>query len=131
MDKDAAAFTMWEFLPDNIRVSLKMALEIYQEKRLGQDRQVSTRECPRCSNKNTINCGNVKDLNDITIGLCPACGYLWCLECEMALLTTVNCGHWQVCTACREEKDPSGYCGIVPWECTHIISWLKKSHPTV
>ncbi|MBA4390387.1 MAG: hypothetical protein C0399_05565 [Syntrophus sp. (in: bacteria)] len=130
MDKDAAAFKMWEFLPDNIQDSLKIAFVIYQQ-RERQERQAIIRRCPRCSSKNTIDCGQVKDLNDTTIGLCLTCGYLWCLECDTVLLTTVNCGHWQVCSACVEEKDLSGYCGIFPWECIHIINWLKKNHPTV
>ncbi len=131
MGKEAAPFKMWEFLPVTIQQSLKMALEIHKQRGYWQERQISIRECPHCSSNNTIHCGQVKDLNDTTIGLCLACGYLWCLECDMALLTTVNCGHWQVCSACTEEKDRSGYCGIVSRECSYIMDWLKKSHPTV
>lgn len=131
MDKDAAVFKMWEFLPVNIRESLKAALEIHQQRGQRQGRQALIRECPHCNSNNTIDCGQVKDLNDTTIGLCLTCGYLWCIECDTALLTTVNCGHWQVCSACTEERDLPGYCGIIPWKCIYIINWLKKSHPTV
>ncbi len=131
MDKDGAALKMWEFLPPGIQESLKAVLEIHQQRGHRQDMPAIIRECPHCSSHNTIDCGHVKDLNDTTIGLCLACGYLWCLECDTALLTTVNCEHWQVCSACTEEKNLSGYCGIIPWECIHIKTWLKKSHPRV
>ena len=131
MDKSAAAFRMWEFLPVNIQNSLKMAFEMHQQKSEWQERRALVRRCPHCSSNNTIHCGQVKDLNDTTIGLCLACGYLWCRECDTVLLITVNCGHWQVCSACTEEKDLSGYCSIVPRECIHIIAWLKKNYPMV
>lgn len=131
MDKDPVAFTMWEFLPDNIRDSLKMAFALHRQRGGWQERQTLIRQCPHCGSKHTIDCGQVKDLNDTTIGLCLTCGYLWCIECDTTLLTTVNCGHWQVCSACTEEKGLSGYCGITPRECLHVMNWLRKSHPMV
>jgi hypothetical protein len=130
MRKDGLAFTMWEFLPGNIQESLEMAIHVNLQKERSE-RQTPDRICPHCGHDDAIDCGQVKDLNDTTIGLCLICGYLWCLECDAALLTTVNCGHWHVCASCAEEKDLSGYCGRIPWECPHIRDWLARNHPTV
>jgi hypothetical protein len=121
---------MWEFLPDNIQDSLKNAVEMHRNKERTAW-QVLLGSCPHCGDKNTMDCSLVKDLNDITVGLCNTCGYLWCLECDAPFLTTVDCGHWQVCAGCTEEKDLTGYCGVVPSDCAHIKEWFRKSHPLV
>ena len=130
MIKDRSVFKMWEFLPEHIQESLEMAVEVNLQKERPQ-RQTSIRPCPHCGYNDTIDCGQVKDLNDTTIGLCLTCGYLWCFECDAALLTTVNCGHWHVCATCGEEKDLCGYCGRAPRGCSHIRDWLARNHPTV
>jgi hypothetical protein len=66
---------------------------------------------------------------DPTVGLCVTCGYLWCLECDTHLISTVTCGHWKICANCVEGKDETGYCNNTPWDCPHIRSWIEKNNP--
>jgi hypothetical protein len=122
--------TMWELLPAEIQDALQNAVEEKKGKPKGERGGV-LRPCPRCGEKDTTDCDRVLGIEDSTIGLCITCGYLWCLECDAALLTSVLCGHWQVCTHCGEKKDASGYCNTVTWKCKHIRVWLNKNHPTV
>ena len=37
--------------------------------------------CPKCESKKTTDCENEMGINDICVGKCVQCGYLWCLEC--------------------------------------------------
>lgn len=78
-----------------------------------------------------MDCGKVEGILDTSVGLCPVCGYLWCLECDASLITGISCGHWQICATCGERKGPSGQCGKIPLKCPHIQVWLKKNHPVV
>jgi hypothetical protein len=120
---------MWDLLPDTAREGLEKAAEEYREK--GQSRKTgSIRSCPHCGHRNTSNCEQIPGVADATIGICFTCGFLWCLECATALLTTVNCGHWAVCGECNERKDASGYCGRLAWECDHVKAWIRKTHPS-
>ncbi len=122
--------TMWELLPSEIQDSLRKAVEEKRGKPKAERGGV-IRSCPRCGTTDTANCDRVAGIDDVTIGLCISCGYLWCLECDAALLTTILCGHWQVCTHCGEKKDAAGLCNTAAWKCKHILTWLKKNHPTV
>jgi hypothetical protein len=120
---------MWEFMPDRIQKALKRAVDISTEKS-GSRENAMARHCPRCGAGNTIDCDKVVGIGDPTVGLCISCGYVWCLECDTYLISTIVCGHWKVCRHCSERKDESGYCRIVPWECAQIRSWLAGSNPT-
>jgi len=121
--------SMWELLPGEIQQALRKA--VAEKKETTRPVRGVIRLCPRCGERDTTDCDRVMGIEDVTIGLCLRCGYLWCLECETALLTSVLCGHWQVCAHCRERKDPSGCCSTVAWKCKHVRTWLSKSHPTV
>lgn len=121
---------LWELLPPEIQDALRKAVEEKKE-RPKAGRGGVIRSCPRCGGKDTTDCDRVLGIEDSTIGLCIGCGYLWCLECDAALLTDILCGHWQICTYCGEKKDASGYCNTVAWECRHVKAWLNKNHPTV
>jgi hypothetical protein len=37
-------------------------------------------ECPKCRSSSTVD-GDAPPVNDITVGICLACGCHWCLEC--------------------------------------------------
>ncbi len=76
-----------------------------------------------------MDCSLVDGIEDITVGLCSVCGYLWCLECDASLLTSPACGHWLVCEICDEEKEHDGFCGIMPWDCKRISEWLARKSP--
>jgi hypothetical protein len=122
--------TMWELLPPEIQGSLRKAFEEKRSKPKAERGGV-IRSCPRCGTTNTTDCDRVMGIEDVTIGLCISCGYLWCLECDAALLTSILCGHWQVCAHCGEKKDAAGLCNTAAWKCKHIRIWLNKNHPTV
>jgi hypothetical protein len=121
---------MWEFLPEMAQVSLKRAVERNRRKEMAEHTS-SIRNCPRCGDGKTVDCHDVKEIGDATVGLCVTCGYLWCLECDASLITSVTCGHWNVCAGCGETKGSFGDCGSVARECPHIRSWLARNHPTV
>lgn len=122
--------TMWELLSPEIQSALQKAVEDKRGKpRTERSRLI--RSCPRCGRNDTTDCDRAKGIEDVTIGLCISCGYLWCLECEAALLTSILCGHWQVCAHCGEKKNASGLCGTSALRCRHIQIWLSKNHPTV
>ena len=120
---------MWDFMPPGIQKALRTAVET-----LGADEKIPrgglTKQCPRCGAKDTTDCHDIAGISDATVGLCITCGYLWCLECETYLISTITCGHWKICANCGERKDESGYCRTVPWECTYIRSWIRKSSAT-
>jgi long-subunit acyl-CoA synthetase (AMP-forming) len=121
---------IWELLPEHIQESLRTAVETNRDlSRRGGN--TSIRDCPRCGDGNTIDCREVADIADATVGLCLSCGYLWCLECDAVLLTSVNCGHWAICAHCVEQKGASGECTKVAWKCEHIRQWLEKTYPRV
>ncbi len=125
-----ALLRMWEFLSDDLQDSLLIAVE----KNRGAEillRGVKKHPCPHCGNPGTMDCGKVEGILDTSVGLCPVCGYLWCLECDASLITGISCGHWQICATCGERKGPSGQCGKIPLKCPHIQVWLKKNHPVV
>jgi hypothetical protein len=88
-------------------------------------REVFVGDCPNCSSVKTVDCDEIVGIEDITIGLCEDCGYIWCLECGVPVERGEICGHWQVCEDCEEEKDEYDECGIPPIECPYILEWMK------
>jgi len=125
-----ALLRMWELLSDDIQDALLLAVEKNREAERNF-RGTAVHSCPHCGDVNTMDCSTIESIGDATVGLCLVCGYLWCLECDASLLTGINCGHWQICSACPQKKESSGYCGAVPWECPYIRDWLRKNHPIV
>jgi hypothetical protein len=119
---------MWELMPPEIQKALQEATE-EPAGDVARPESVVIRRCSRCGGTDTTDCHAIKGIADPTIGLCVTCGYLWCLECETHLISTVTCGHWRICASCPERKDESGYCRAVPWECAHIKDWLDKNNP--
>lgn len=119
---------MWELLADDIQDALLIAVE---KSRTKSHHHNTGHTCPHCGNPDTLNCAKIDGINDATVGLCLVCGYVWCLECDSSLLTGINCGHWHICTACPQEKQPSGRCATSPLECPYIREWLKRNHPVV
>ena len=117
---------MWELLPENTQDALLLAVE----KNKNTGRNSMARTCPHCGDPNTMDCSSVDGINDATVGLCCVCGYLWCTECDASLMTGIDCGHWQICSACPNKKE-SGFCGTLPWDCPRIREWLRKNHPVV
>jgi hypothetical protein len=117
---------MWELLPDDIQDALLLAIE----KNRNEARDDSLPSCPHCGDINTMDCSGIEAIGDATVGLCRVCGYLWCTECDASLMTGIDCGHWQMCSACPDKRE-SGFCGTPPWECHKIKEWLRKNHPVV
>jgi hypothetical protein len=123
-------YSMWDLLPPEVQGALRKAI-LENGYRTRPRRGASIRSCPSCGSRNTADCQCVSTIEDSTVGLCISCGYLWCLECDAPLITSVVCGHWEICTRCESGKDTSGDCGEVAWECARIKAWLKRAHPVV
>ena len=120
---------MWELMPPEVQFALKGAVEsLAQEMECGEPAVI--RRCPRCGGNRTADCHEVDGIGDATVGLCVVCGYVWCLECNAHLISTVACDHWKICANCGNRMDETGNCGTVTWECTHIKEWLKRKIPT-
>lgn len=121
---------MWELLPPEIQETLKETIDEFRTAS-AEEKSRSAGTCPRCGGKTTTDCQNVDRIRDATVGLCIHCGYLWCIECASALMTSVRCGHWNVCIHCGQPKDAYGYCTTEPAACPFIQDWLARHHPNV
>jgi len=86
-------------------------------------RVVFVGDCPACGSRKTVCCDEMEGIDDPTVGLCEDCKLMWCLECGMKLDNDGQCGHWDVCEECPEERDEYEDCGIEPWECPRILDW--------
>ncbi len=86
-------------------------------------RAVFVGDCPDCGSAKTVSGDEIEQIDDPTVGYCEECGLLWCVECGMQIPAGSECGHWDVCEECGEEKDEFGDCGISPGECPFIMEW--------
>lgn len=124
-DGDTLARTL-EILPSYARDLLGRVAsgEISEEDFL---REVFVGDCPNCEGSETVDCDLVEGIEDVTVGLCNVCGYLWCLECGVRVERGESCGHREACRVCMEDRDAYGECGISPNECPNIIEWMLGS----
>lgn len=85
-------------------------------------------QCPRCGSSNVDDCENDRAINDICVGQCFDCDFLWCLECGEPLhRDSPHCPHWSVCEQCEEGQKEFG-CETPPWECEKIEAWKRGRH---
>ena len=89
-------------------------------------RSIFVGDCPECGSAGTFSGDEIQEIDDPTVGFCSECGLMWCLECKLGVEAGVECGHWDVCEACSEEKDEFGDCGVMPWECPIIVEWQTR-----
>ena len=89
-------------------------------------RAVFVGDCPRCDSEETAMPEGPDGEEDLTVGVCNACGYVWCLECDQELAPGTPCGHWDICESCEELEDESGICGTSPGQCDIIQAWLTQ-----
>ncbi len=83
-------------------------------------------DCPACDSGSTVCCDEIEDIDDPTVGMCKACGFMWCLECGAELHRGEDCGHWEICDNCDEEKDEFEDCGLPPAECPKVVEWMGQ-----
>jgi hypothetical protein len=115
----------WETIPEEARDELT---------RLAQDsdseeeflRTVFVGDCPSCGSEETAMPKGADGEEDLSVGVCNACGYLWCLECDRELTPGTSCGHWQICENCEEMDEESGLCATSPDQCDVIQAWLTE-----
>ena len=114
----------WQGMPEEAREELlRLAEEADSEDEFL--RSVFVGDCPECASTETALAESPDGEEDLTVGLCKACGYLWCLECDSGLTAGIRCGHWDICEACSQVDDETGICGISPEECDIIQDWLS------
>ena len=108
---------MFAALRGDIRRMIEKAIEqtspINEEQFLAQ---VMTGNCPRCDSNQIKDCRKVESINDITVGLCMQCGFIWCLDCGKPLTKDIHCDHWDVCLQCDRLND----CDIDLKECEKL-----------
>ncbi|HVN22807.1 MAG TPA: hypothetical protein VMT71_02470 [Syntrophorhabdales bacterium] len=116
---------LWESMPEEARDEL---MRLAEETDSEDDfvRAVFVGDCPRCSSADTGMPDGPDGEEDLTVGVCGACGYIWCLECERELDAGAPCGHWAICESCDELEDESGICSTSPDECEVIQTWLSQ-----
>ncbi|MBU4174857.1 MAG: hypothetical protein KJ686_08140 [Actinobacteria bacterium] len=84
-------------------------------------------ECPCCGGLNITDSSRVEGIENPTVGFCPDCGFIWCLECGSLMPGDARCGHWRICEECPEEKDEFGDCGVETYECGRIQAYLDEN----
>ena len=89
-------------------------------------RAVFVGDCPRCASGETTMPEGPDGEEDLTVGVCKACGYVWCLECDHELAPGTPCGHWDICESCEELDEESGICTTSPDQCEVIQAWLSQ-----
>jgi len=111
---------LWGELPKDVREKLVEAVggsdatameEFLSEMFIG--------DCPHCGSGATGDCAREPDIEDVTVGMCLDCGYLWCAECGRLVTWDLPCEHWAICEKCPE-ADESGDCGQFAWECEKV-----------
>ncbi len=140
--KDKDDFTkLWEALPKDLQDQLAKAVEESSAESPEEFvNEIFVGECPECGSHDTRDCEKVPEVEDITLGLCNTCGYLWCTECGRPVARGSNCEHWEICEKCTRKKNKFGDCGIPTWECekvsvfeesedeepVHVCAWCNK-----
>ena len=120
MDDDKDFSEIWDSLPEDIQDDLKKAIDESSAETEEQFlAEIMIGECPKCNSIQTKDCDKVEGIGDLTVGLCMDCGYLWCSECERAVVKNIKCKHWEICDACDQEDD-IGFCGIDPIDCEKL-----------
>ncbi len=115
-------FEAWESLPEDVKEALKKAIEESTAADVDQFiSEIFVGDCPECGSSNTSDCEEIPEIEDVTVGLCMNCGYLWCTECERHLDKGIVCVHWEICEKCDVEKNEFDDCGITTWECEKIM----------
>ncbi len=116
---------LWESMPEEARDELmRLAEESGSEDEFV--RTVFVGDCPRCESGNTAMPEGPDGEEDLTVGVCRTCGYVWCLECDKELVLGVQCAHWDICENCEELEQDSGMCSTSPEECGIIQEWLSQ-----
>ncbi|MDD5222703.1 MAG: hypothetical protein PHE84_01820 [bacterium] len=90
--------------------------------------------CPRCGSTRVADGEDAPGIEDITIGMCLDCDYLWCLDCGEQSQPGVECPHHGVCAACNEgsgededeDDDRQEFCLRPVWECPTILRWRAE-----
>ncbi len=112
---------LWDALPEDVREELLKAAEESTAQSVEEFiSEIFVGECPKCGSKATKDCEEATGIEDMTVGLCENCGYLWCTECGRSVEKGKTCEHWAVCEKCTEEKDEYGDCGLATWECEKV-----------
>jgi hypothetical protein len=113
----------WEGIPKEARDELlRLADAADSEEEFV--RTIFVGDCPRCDSDKTAISGSAGEEEDLSVGLCKACGYLWCFECECELEPGAQCGHWDICESCEELDEETGLCPTSADECSVIQAWL-------
>jgi len=116
---------LWETMPEEARDEL-MRLAEDSESEDEFVRAVFVGDCPRCASDETGMTEGPDGEEDLTVGVCKACDYVWCLECDQELTPGTPCGHWDICESCEEMDDESGICPTSPDQCDVIQTWLSQ-----
>ena len=85
-------------------------------------------------------CEIAMKLNNVGVGHCDDCGYLWCLDCGSELsIEEPDCGHHEICEGCEDLKeminDEGNIMGcafvctlsVPEWKCPRIRKWKETN----
>jgi len=116
----------WDKMPEDVKDYFVKAAD---ESRTSAEfvARIMVGSCPQCGSIDTASGEDVENIEDPTVGMCKACGFLWCLECELPLTAGSECLHWQVCRDCDVPKNEYGDCEKLPSECGPMKEWLARN----
>jgi hypothetical protein len=126
--KDKDDFTkLWRDLPEGLKDEMVKAIEESSAESPEEFlNEVFVGECPECGSRDTRDCEEVPEVEDITVGSCNTCGYLWCTECGRPVTKGGACAHWEICEKCTRKKNKFGDCDIPTWECEKVSVFEKS-----
>ncbi len=93
-----------EFI-DNLDPEMRKRLyEVFEDSSTGEEfvDRIMVGNCPQCDSAKTGNCEHDPDIEDVSIGRCFDCGYLWCTICDSPYTPGVACA---VCQELEDEFD--------------------------
>jgi DNA-directed RNA polymerase subunit RPC12/RpoP len=112
---------LWKALPKEVQDELARAVE--ESSATSPEEfawEIFVGACPHCGSKETRDCEEIGGIEDVTIGLCNKCGYLWCTECGRSVVKGVACEHWGICEECLGKKGKVDDCVIPTSECPKV-----------
>ncbi|MGM0485548.1 MAG: hypothetical protein ACQESR_02175 [Planctomycetota bacterium] len=102
LPSDSEIETARQFL-ENMDPELRFEmLRVFETSKSGEEfvNRIMVGECPKCGSDKTGDCENDPDIEDVSMGRCFECGYVWCTVCDTPYMPGQD-----RCETCEELDD--------------------------